>query len=232
MNLERLKSLTFFDDFTTSDLEHTSQYLMEKRYDQNSFIFMEGDIGDESYIVLSGTVEIHRFDHGKKFVVSTLQEGDIFGEMSLFDNGGFRSDNAEVMDKAVLAVIERRNLQSLLETNPGVTYKLITTLIKRLQKANDRIYDIIFLNVRERIYKQLLCLAEEYGIKLNQTIMINLRLTHQQIADMVGCTREMVSKVLTELQVDQIIGVNKKRIIIKNKPLLTDKVSSYEAKES
>ncbi|BBH22423.1 Crp/Fnr family transcriptional regulator [Paenibacillus baekrokdamisoli] len=227
MNVERLKSLSFFDDFTTSDMEHTSQYMSEKRYDQNSFIFMEGDIGDELYIVLSGTVEINRFDNGKKFVLSTLQEGDVFGEMSLFDGSECRSANAEVVDKAVLAAIERRNLQGLLETNPGVTYKLLTILIKRLRRANDRIHDITFLDVRTRIYKQLLCLAEEYGITLNQTIMINLRLTQQQIADMVGCTREMVSKVLTELQADHIIVVNKKRIIVKNKHLLSDKVTSF-----
>lgn len=232
MSMELIKSLSIFDDFTTSDIVHTSQYMSEKSYIQNSFIFMEGDIEDKLYIVLSGKVEINLFEHGKKYVLSTLKEGDIFGEMALFENLDFCSANAEVVDRAVLAVIERRNLQGLLETNPGVTYKLLNTLIKRLRRANDRIHDITFLNVRERIYKQLLCLAEEYGIKLNQTIMINLRLTHQQIADMVGCTREMVSKVLTELQVEQIIGVNKKRIIIKNKPLLTDKVSSYGAKES
>lgn len=226
MNMERLKSLSFFEDFTPSDIEHTSKYMSEKKYDQNSFIFMEGDIGDELYIVISGTVEINRFDYGKKFVLSTLQEGDIFGEMSLFDERGFRSANAEVVNKAVLAVIERRNLQSLLETNPGITYKLLNILIKRLRRANDRIHDITFLNVRARIYKQLLCLAEEYGIKLNQTILINLRLTHQQIADIVGCTREMVSKVLTELQEAHIIGVNKKRIIVKNHLMLSDKVVS------
>ncbi|MFC5470537.1 Crp/Fnr family transcriptional regulator [Cohnella suwonensis] len=232
MNMELIQSLSIFDDFTASDIEHTSQYMSEKKYIQNSFIFMEGDIGDKLYIVLSGNVEINRFEHGKKCVLSTLKEGDIFGEMALFEDGEYRSANAEVLNRAVLAVIERRNLQGLLVTNPGVIYKLLATVIKRLRKANDRIHDITFLNVRERIYKQLLCLAEEYGIKLNQTIMINLRLTHQQLADMVGCTREMVSKVLAELQADHIIGVNKKRIIVKNKPLLMDKASSYEAKES
>ncbi len=227
MDVKVLKSLSFFDDFTAGDIEHISHYLREKKYNRNSFIFMEGDIGDELYIVVSGTVEINRCDHGKKFVIATFQKGDIFGEMSLFDEREFRSGNAEVVDKAVLASIERRNLQSLLETNPGVTNKLLTILIKRLRRANDRIHDIAFLNVRERIYKQLLSLAEEYGVKLNQMIMINLRLTHQQIADMVGCTREMVSKVLSELQVDHIIGVNKKRITVKNKLLLLDKVSGF-----
>jgi CRP/FNR family transcriptional regulator len=227
MDVKVLKSLSFFDDFTLPDMERASRFLMEKKYDRNSFIFMEGDSGHELFIVVSGTVEINRFEYGKKFVISTLQKGDIFGEMSLFDEGEFRSANAKVVDKAVLASIERRHLQSLLETSPGITNKLLTILIHRLRKANDRIHDVAFLNVRERIYKQLLRLVEEHGVKLNHMIMINLRLTHQQIADMVGCTREMVSKVLSELQVDHIIGINKKRITVKNKLLLSDKVSGY-----
>ncbi|MCD9024081.1 Crp/Fnr family transcriptional regulator [Cohnella silvisoli] len=227
MDMGRLTSISFFGDFSMTDIQQASLYMSERTFNRNSFVFMEGEVGDELYIVLSGTVEINRFENGRKSVLTTLKEGDFFGEMSLFDDREVRSANAEVLDTAVLAAIERRKLQCLLETNPGVTYKLLTVLIKRLRRANDRIHDITFLNVRARIYKQLLRLAEEYGIKLNQTIMINLRLTHQQIADMVGCTREMVSKVLNELQEEHVIMINKKRIIVKNQIMLSDKVISF-----
>jgi CRP/FNR family transcriptional regulator len=78
--------------------------------------------------------------------------------------------------------------------------------------------------VRSRIYKKILSLGKEYGIILNDEVMINMRLTHQQIADMVGCTREMMTKVLKELQEEAVIDIVKKKIIIKNKLLLLEKV--------
>jgi CRP/FNR family cyclic AMP-dependent transcriptional regulator len=185
---------------------------------------MEGDSGDHFYIILSGLVEISRFENGKKFVLTTLQEGDFFGEMALLEEGELRSANAEVVEKTVLLTINRHDLLSFLESYPSVSYQLLTTLTKRLRKTNEQMHDITFMDVRSRINKKILNLAEEYGVMLDEQLIINLRITHQQLADMVGCTREMVTKVLIELQADSIIDIIKKKIIIKNKLLLSEKV--------
>jgi CRP/FNR family cyclic AMP-dependent transcriptional regulator len=219
MDTERLKTIPFFCDFSTSDLEQASQFIRIKTYNRNAIIFMEGEAGNDLYIVLSGIVEINRYENGKKFVLTAIKEGDFFGEMSLFGNGEVRSANAEACEKSELLVIKRLDLKNFLESNPSANFKIVSGLIKRLRRTNDLIYDITFLDVRSRIYKQLLRLAEEHGIKLEQAIMINMRLTHQLIADMVGCTREMVSKVLGELQEAHIIDISKKRIIIKDRLL-------------
>jgi CRP/FNR family transcriptional regulator, cyclic AMP receptor protein len=185
---------------------------------------MEGDKGDRFYIIISGSVEISRFEHGRKFVLSTLQESDFFGEMALFEEDELRSANAEALEKTSLLSINRNDLLGFLEIYPNVSYQLITTLIKRLRKTNEQIHDITFLDVRSRIYKKILSLGKEYGVILNDEVMINMRLTHQQIADMVGCTREMVTKVLIELQEESVIDIVKKKIIIKNKLILFEKV--------
>jgi CRP/FNR family cyclic AMP-dependent transcriptional regulator len=224
MRADYIKEMPFFYKFSKSDVEKASSFANEKIWNRGSFIFMEGDSGDQFYIIMSGLVEINRYENGKKFVLSTLQEGDFFGEMALLEEGDVRSANAEVLEKTSLLAIERCDLLRFLESYPSVSYQLLTTLTKRLRKTNEQMHDITFLDVRSRIYKKILNLADEYGIKLNEQIIINLRLTHQQIADMVGCTREMVTKVLIELQAESVIAVIKKKIIIQNKLLLSEKV--------
>jgi CRP/FNR family transcriptional regulator len=219
MDTDRLRKIPLFSDVSTSDLEQASQFMRFKTYNRNAFIFMEGKAGNDLYIVLSGIVEINRYENGRKFVLTAIKEGDFFGEMSLFGSGEARSANAEASEKTELVVIQRTDLKNFLESNPSINFKIVTVLIKRLRRTNDLIYDITFLDVRTRIYKQLLRLAEEHGIKLEQAILINMRLTHQLIADMVGCTREMVSKVLGELQKADIIDISKKRIIVKDRLL-------------
>jgi CRP/FNR family cyclic AMP-dependent transcriptional regulator len=224
MKSEYLKKMPFFNKFSKNDVEIASQYANEKIFDRGSFVFMEGDNGDQFYIIISGLVEISRFENGRKFVLSTLQEGDFFGEMALFEEGEVRSANAEVLEKTSLLSINRHDLLNFLESYPSVSYQLITTLIKRLRNTNEQIHDITFLDVRSRIYKKILSLGKEHGVILNEEVRINMRLTHQQIADMVGCTREMMTKVLKELQEESVIDIVKKKIIIKNKLLLLEKV--------
>jgi CRP/FNR family cyclic AMP-dependent transcriptional regulator len=82
--------------------EKASSFANEKIFNKGSFIFMEGDIGEHFYIIRSGLVEISRFENGRKFVLSTLQEGDCFGEMALLEEGEVRSANAEVLEKTVV----------------------------------------------------------------------------------------------------------------------------------
>jgi CRP/FNR family cyclic AMP-dependent transcriptional regulator len=224
--------MSFFYRFSKNDVERASSFANEINYNKGSFIFMEGECGVDFYIITSGFVEINRFEHGRKFVLTTLHEGDFFGEMALFDEGEVRSANAEVMEKTTLLAIKRQDLLSFLELYPSITFQLLTTLIKRLRKTNEMIHDIAFLDVRSRIYKQILRLAEEHGLMLNNKLIINMRLTHQQIADMVGCTREMVTKVLTELQAGNVIDIIKKKIILINSHLLADKVNASSSKQS
>jgi CRP/FNR family transcriptional regulator, cyclic AMP receptor protein len=224
MKAEYIKEMPFFNKFSKHDMEKASSFSREKWLNRGSFIFMEGDSGDQFYIIISGLVEINRYENGKKFVLSTLQAGDFFGEMALLEEDDLRSANAEVLERTSLLAIDRCDLLSFLETYPSVSYQLLTTLTRRLRKTNEQMHDITFLDVRSRVYKKILSLADEYGVVLNQQLIINLRLTHQQISDMIGCTREMVTKVLIELQAEGVIDVIKKKIIINNKIALSEKI--------
>jgi CRP/FNR family transcriptional regulator len=103
-----------------------------------------------------------------------------------------------------------------MEKSPRLCLKLLETTMQRLRHANDQIYDLTFLGVRSRIIKMILRLSEQHGTQTPDGLLIDLKLTHQQLANMVGTVRESVTKVLQELLDDDLIHIDKKLITLKN----------------
>ena len=103
-----------------------------------------------------------------------------------------------------------------MEKSPKLCLKLLETTMERLRKANEQIYDLTFLGVRSRIMKTIIRLSEQHGIQVQDGLLINVKLTHQQLANMVGTVRESVTKVLQELMDEGSIQIDKKMITLKN----------------
>ncbi|MFD2615144.1 Crp/Fnr family transcriptional regulator [Paenibacillus gansuensis] len=215
-----LGSLPFFADFDPVALQTIMPLFQEKKYKKNSVIFLEGDEGNDFYIIKSGVVKIYSFDGVRKVILAFFRDGDFFGEMALMKKGLFRSATAETLEPTVLYVLKRADFEKLLETNNKLTQHLLFATMDRLRKANEQIQDLTFLNVRTRIYKMLIRLSDDHGVAKQNGVMINLKLTHQQIADMVGAVRETVTKVLLELQEEGLISIDRKKILIKDMNIL------------
>jgi CRP/FNR family cyclic AMP-dependent transcriptional regulator len=122
----------------------------------------------------------------------------------------------ETMEQTALYAMNRAVFIQFMEKSPKLCLKLLEATIDRLRKANEQIFDLTFLGVRLRILKSLIRLSEQYGVQSNQGILIDVKLTHQQLANMVGTVRESVTKVLLQLQEEQVIEIRQKRIIVKN----------------
>jgi CRP/FNR family cyclic AMP-dependent transcriptional regulator len=135
--------------------------------------------------------------------------------MSLMQKGLTRSATAETLETSVIYTLVRSEFYQFLESSPKLSLRLLEVTMERLRRANEQIYDLTFLDVRMRIIKVVCRLAEEHGIIKHGSLMINMKLTHQQIANLAGTVRESVTKVLQELQEDQIIVIEKKMIYIK-----------------
>ena len=127
-----------------------------------------------------------------------------------------RSATAESMAASTLHVLNRTAFTSFMEKTPRLCLKLLETTMQRLRHANDQIYDLTFLGVRSRIIKTILRLSEQHGISTSDGILIDVKLTHQQLANLVGTVRESVTKVLQELLDDELIHIDKKLITIRN----------------
>jgi CRP/FNR family cyclic AMP-dependent transcriptional regulator len=221
-----LRTLPFLQDLDAGYLESTIPLFQKRKVKKGSIIFFEGDDGDEFYIIESGLVKIYSFDGAKTVILAFIREGNYFGEMALIKPGLLRSATAETLEATELYVLRRRDFEQLLAKNNKMALQMLWFTMERLRNANEQIQDLTFLNARERILKILLRLSKEHGTLLpNGEMQINLKLTHQQIADLVGSVRETASKILQELQEEGLITVDQKKIILKDPATFEKKVT-------
>ncbi|RNB64271.1 Crp/Fnr family transcriptional regulator [Brevibacillus centrosporus] len=211
-----LRNFPFFQDLEEDDLDKLSPLFLTRTYEKGTDVFREGEPGDELYIIQSGIVKIYRDDGVRDVILAIFRDDDFFGEMALLENEQVRSASAQTLEKTTLYVLKRRDFVSLVYQNPMISLRILQTALDRLRKTNEMTMDLTMRDARTRIVKMLLRLTDKHGIFQKTGVLIDLKLTHQQIADMTGTVRETVTKVLLELQNQQVILVKKKKIYICN----------------
>ncbi len=166
-----------------------------RRYARGAIIIREGDIGDEFFIILSGSVQAYsRDDSGREVIFSNQSAGEYFGEMAL--DGGPRSASVKALEATACSVLTCRTLQSHFAEFPDFAAELISRLIHRIRVLTQTTRGLALLGV----YRRMSDLFERLAVPdANGARVIPERLTHQKIAAYVGASREMVSKVLKEL---------------------------------
>lgn len=208
------KSIPIFAGLEVEELKDIEPLFKQRKYTRGTILFMEGDLGDECFVIESGLVKIFRVDESREITLALLHEGDYFGEMAMIRKGMPRSATAEVIETGMLYSLSRTDFMYFLESNPKMCLKLLEETMERLRNANEQIYDLTFLDLKARLHKLLVRMADEKGVPVDGGTMIPFKLTHQQLANMVGSIRESVSKMLIELQDDQLISVKNKLFTI------------------
>lgn len=229
MQIDRKKlqaSIPFFREIDPVLLDRMAPYIHQKTYRKGELIFLEGDYGDEIFFIGSGSVSIYTFDKSKKVILAFLHEGEYFGEMAMMKPGLVRSATAECLVQTKLYILHRSDFQTLIEHDRNIAFQLLDYTMERLRRANQQIHDLTFLNVRTRIVKRLLTLAEHGRTQEANEYTIPLKITHQQLAEMVGAVRETVSKVLQELQDEGVIHILDRHIRLKDINELRSRIES------
>ena len=207
---EVLKRVPLFSDLSEAEVSRFADVTREREYPKNSVILFEDDPGDALYIVSSGQVKVVLIgEDGREVILSVLGDGDFFGEMSLIDDEP-RSAHVIAMKDSHLLVLRRDDFQSRLEEQPKIALKLLRVLVSRLRRADEKIGGLVLLDVNGRVAQLLLDLAEESGGP-----RITRRLTHHTIAQMIGSSRETVSRAMRELVERGTIDVSRREITIK-----------------
>jgi CRP-like cAMP-binding protein len=217
---EILKTVPLFSGLDHQELESIYAITHQKTYPKGSVIFLEGDPGDALYLILSGEVKIMilGFD-GREFILSFLRSGDFFGEMSLFDN---RPRSATVMttEESTFLVLHKHEFVHQIKHSSSILFKFILVLCGRLRETDEKLGNLALLDVHTRISKALLTLAKDTGTPVaDGSIIIPKRPTHQDLANMVGTSRETVTRVLNELEKREYIRLSGRRVVV-NKKLL------------
>ncbi|PYI51110.1 Crp/Fnr family transcriptional regulator [Paenibacillus flagellatus] len=220
-----IRNIPLFQDLSDEELLSISSLFFERKYKKNAILFFEGDVGEELFVIKSGTVKIYRIDNTKQITLALFRSGDFFGEMSIMQKDGTRSANAETLEPSVMYTLKRSTFYEYIGRSPALCMRLLEVTMNRLRRANEQIHDLSFLDVRSRILKAVYQLAQEYGEPKQDSVQITMKLTHQEIANMVGTVRESVTKVLQELQDDRIIAIQNKQIRIDNMDALRSKIA-------
>ena len=161
-------------------------------------VFREGDAGDRLFVILDGKVKIWRSAaDGRENLLAVLGAGEMFGELSLFDPGPRTASVSAVTDSR-LASLDHDDLRPLLLDRPAVAGQLLRALAQRLRRTNESIADLVFTDVPGRVAKALLDLAEKFGTEEADGTRVQHDLTQEELAQLVGASRETVNKALSE----------------------------------
>ena len=207
-----LKRVPLFSDLSEAELARVTDAVREREYPKNSVILFEDDPGDALYLVSSGQVKVVLIgEDGREVILSVLTDGDFFGEMALIDDEP-RSAHVIAMKDSRLLVLRRDDFQQQIQALPSIALGVLKVLVGRLRQADAKIGGLVLLDVNGRVARLLLDLGDESGGP-----HITRKLTHHTIAQMIGSSRETVSRAMRELTDRGLIDVSRREITIKNR---------------
>jgi CRP-like cAMP-binding protein len=210
--IEQLRRVPLFAHLTDEELARVSLAVRAKSYPKNSVILFEDDPGDALFVVVGGQVKVVLIgEDGREVILAMLREGDFFGEMSLIDDQP-RSAHVIATEEADMLVLRRDDFRAAMDEAPRIALGLLQALSRRLRRADDKIGGLVLLDVSGRLAKLLLELADD-----NDGVTIARRLTHQQLAQMIGSSRETVSRTLRDLTDRGLIEINRRTMAIRDR---------------
>ena len=210
--LDALRNVPLFRQVAETDLRALAQLARERHYPKGSLILSQGDAGEALFLISSGQVKVGVVaEDGREVILSVLGPGSFFGEMALLDDEP-RSAHVTAMDDTTLLQLRRDDFRSRLSSAPELAVALLRELTRRLRRADDTIASLMLLDVNGRIAHLLLELAREEGGESGTRI--TRRLTHASIGQMVGASRETVSRTMRNLVLRNVVAVTRKEIVL------------------
>lgn len=214
MSHDILKNVALFSALNENVLEAIAQHAVNRTYPKNSVVINEGDNSDSLYIILSGKVKVYLSDeNGKEIIIGIQQPGDYFGELALIDEEP-RAASIMTLEKSSFSVISKGNFHQYLLGHPDAALMLLRDLAQRLRSDTGIVKSLALMDVYGRLAKTLIDLSNETD---DGKLVIEQKFTHQDLANMVGSSREMVSRILKDLSTGGYISVDHKVITINEK---------------
>ncbi len=211
---ELLASVPIFSGLGERELDLLLAVTTTRRLKAKDVLFRKGDAGNQLYAVLSGRLKILAAGaDGKEVMFRINGPGEVIGEIALMDSNP-RSATVVAIEACELLTLHRRDLIPFLEKHPKVTIELAGILAARLRTLSEHTEDALFLTLPSRLAKMLLQLSATYGQQTSDGILIDIRLPQQDLADLVGTTRESVNKQLRSWEEEGLVKLERTRITI------------------
>ena len=210
---EALRRVAMFQALDERDLDTLDEVARQTTAERGEIIVNQGSKGESLYVVVSGQIRVYLSDEtGKEVILGLEGPGAIFGEISVLD-GELRSASVAAMERTELLKIEGQAFRQLLQTNARLALAVIAALAGMIRKLTDATQGLAL----QSAYRRLVARLQERAVEENGQTVIPERLTHQLLADMIGCSREMVSRIMSDLAKGGYLRTEGKRWIIERK---------------
>ena len=209
-----INSSKIFSRLSEKEKTDLSSMLRTTNVKKGSMIYRIGEKAETVYLLKEGSIKISRLsEDGKELTMDILKPGDIFGEMALSEEGK-REDIAEAVEDSYICDVKKKDFEDLISKNPVFSFSLIKLMGLRIRKIESRFEDVIFKDVCTRVISILKDIAGKYGAPTKNGKAIEVKLSHQDIANLVGATRETVTLELNNLKKEGFISEIKRESII------------------
>lgn len=211
-----LKQIHLFSGLSEAELEELERLTRMSEVKKGEAIYLPGDPGNTVYLLKKGRVKtVINGSSGKDITFEVLAPGEIFGELDLPDDSP-RETRAEALEDSLICAMPREDFERYLVRHPHLIVSLVKLIGRRFKKLQERVEDLAHRNVQARLAHFLLELSQPEGIPHGPDIHIRVQLTHQEIADVIGCTRETVTNCLGLLRKQGLIRIDHRSITIRN----------------
>ncbi|WP_029012907.1 Crp/Fnr family transcriptional regulator [Niveispirillum irakense] len=224
IDIDLLRRNHLFGVLSDTEMAAVLEFARLRRVAAEERIFAKGDPGDSLYVLLRGRVAVQtESPDAKLMLLNILDAGAVFGEIAMLD-GGERTATVMAQEASELLRIDRRDFMPFLETRPDLCIRLMGVLCQRVRWTSAIIEDTVFLNVPRRLAKRILMLAQTYGRQTEGGLRIATFVSQEDLANMLGVSREMVNKTLKSFQKAEAITYRNGYLVVKDESFL-DQIS-------
>ncbi len=208
-----LERVPIFAGLQREELETIERCAIVRRFPRNAVVIVEGDRSEALYVILEGRVKAYLTDaQGREIIVNVKEAGDYFGELAALGDAP-RAASVMTLEPSKFAIVPGAEFRSCLERNPDLAISMVETMARHIRRLTESVRDLALLDVYQRVARLLLKIAVEQDGKP----VIAERLSHQDIANRTGASREMVGRVMRELAVGGYLTIEDRSIIIEKK---------------
>ena len=211
-----LKHIRLFDGISQAEMQEMERITRMQEVKKRQPLYLPGDPSSNVYLLKQGRVKIaNSAPSGREVTFEILEPGEVFGELDVLEDSP-RTTGAEALDDTLICVIRREDFDRYLAMHPTMTVKLTKLIGLRLRKIQSRVEDLVFRDVPARLAHLLLELANAEGLQEKGGVRIKAKLTHQEMANLIGCSRETVSTTLSQFREQGLIRVDGRAITVSN----------------
>ncbi len=222
--LWHLKRCRLFHDLDPGQLAEIEAQSRFRSFPRKTPIYLPADESRAVFLLASGRAKIcHLTADGKQSILAFVEPGELFGELAVLEEGP-RDEYAETIDASTIVLIPGSLVTELMNRNPRLSMGVTKMIGLRRRRIETRLKNLLFLSNRDRLAHLLLDLADQYGRPVADGIELGIKLSHQDLANVIGSTRETVTVVLGHMQDEQLVRIGRRRITLIDAPRLAASV--------